>query len=76
MKNNLKKVVIMGKGKLAIKIADWFKQNPNYNLNLIVPVIPEPEWTESLSEWAKKNNIKLLESGNYQDIIEYGDDKK
>ena len=76
MNNNLKKVVIMGKGKLAIRIADWFKQNPNYNLNLIVPVIPEPEWTESLSEWAKKNNIKLLESGNYQDIIVYSDDKK
>ncbi len=75
MEDNLKKVIVMGKGKLAIKIADWFKQNSNYNLDLVVPVIPEPKWTESLIQWAKKNNIKLIESGNYQDIVKSDDDK-
>mgnify|MGYP006158848885 CR=1 FL=1 len=70
----MKEVILMGKGTLAIKIAKWFNENPNYNLKLIVPVIPEPVWTDSLIEWSKQNNIEYMKSGNYQDILEVNND--
>ena len=70
----MKEVILMGKGRLAIKIAKWFNENPNYNLKLIVPVIPEPVWTDSLIEWSKQNNIEYMKSGNYQDILEVNND--
>jgi NAD(P)H-hydrate epimerase len=31
----------LGKGKLAIRIAEWFCANPDYDLQRIVPVVPE-----------------------------------
>jgi methionyl-tRNA formyltransferase len=63
-----KQVVVLGKGKLAIKVAQWFYNHKEYELLLIVPVIPEPNWTTSISEWATKNNIPLIKSGHYKDI--------
>lgn len=64
----MKEVVIMGKGSLAIKAADWFVNSKNYNINCIVPVMPEPVWTESLMGWARQKGIKVVESGKYEDI--------
>lgn len=61
-----KNVILLGKGSLAVKIAQWFKDN--HNLILIVPDIPEPDWTESLSNWANKNSIDTIESGDYRDV--------
>ena len=61
-------VVLLGKGTLAIRIADWFLQHPDYDLQLVVPVIPEPTWTDSLSAWAEANRIPLVRSGHYKDI--------
>jgi len=63
-----KKVIVLGKGDLAIKVSNWFQENKKYDLILIVPVVPEPKWTGSLREWAKKNQIPLIESGHYKDI--------
>lgn len=64
-----KKVVVLGKGTLAIRVADWFHQSDSYQLSAIVPVIPEPSWTESFVNWAKaKGGIDIVESGNYSDI--------
>lgn len=63
-----KKVIVMGKGSLAIKICEWFLKNSKYDLAQIVPVVPEPRWTDSLSKWAKKNKIPIVLSGNYEDI--------
>ena len=45
-------VVLLGKGTLAIRIASWFLNHSDYQLRMIVPVIPEPAWTESLCRWA------------------------
>ena len=46
-------VVLLGKGTLAIRIANWFLNHPDYELRMVVPVIPEPAWTESLSRWSR-----------------------
>jgi hypothetical protein len=59
---------VLGKGKLAIKVAQWFYNHKEYELLLIVPVIPEPNWTTSISEWAAKNKIPIVKSGHYKDI--------
>ena len=58
----------MGKGTLSVKIAEWFMSNNDFELVKIIPVVPEPPWTDSLISWAKKNNVSFIESGNYEDI--------
>lgn len=64
---NLKKnVVLLGKGSLAIRIADWCKKN--HNLLCVVPELPEPTWTDSLSDWCKTNQVPLVSSGDYKDL--------
>jgi methionyl-tRNA formyltransferase len=64
----MKNVIVLGKGKLAIKVANWFLKHSAYDLKAIVPVKPEPIWTNSISKWAQKNNIFLVESGKFQDV--------
>lgn len=61
-------VVVLGKGSLAIKIANWFRENAR--LVAVVPEIPEPEWTESITSWADTHNIPIVESGHYKDVDE------
>jgi len=63
-----KQVIVLGKGALAIRIADWFLQSPNYELIQIVPVVPEPAWTDSLIGWACAHEIPYTESGHYKDL--------
>jgi len=63
-----KQVIVLGKGTLAIRIADWFLQSPNYELIQIVPVVPEPAWTDSLIGWACAHEIPYTESGHYKDL--------
>lgn len=66
-----KNVILLGKGELAISIAQWFNnQNKKYNLKFIVPDLPEPNWTDSIIKWAKGVDIPIIESGNYKDIPE------
>lgn len=69
-----KRVIFMGKGDLAIRCANWFYESPDYELALIVPVIPEPGWTGSISAWARAHGVPLVESGHYKDIPEVRDD--
>jgi methionyl-tRNA formyltransferase len=61
-------VVLLGKGTLAIRIADWFLEHPDYDLRLVVPVIPEPTWTDSICDWADANRVPLVQSGHFKDI--------
>jgi len=61
-------VVLLGKGTLAIRIADWFSRQPQYDLKLIVPVMPEPAWTDSLAAWARVQKVPIVESGHFKDI--------
>ena len=64
----MKKVVILGKGDLAIKVCEWFKESREYELACVIPVIPEPTWTNSISKWAEQNNIEVIKSGHYKDL--------
>jgi methionyl-tRNA formyltransferase len=63
-----KTVILMGKGELAVRAAEWFLQSPLYDLTAVVPVMPEPTWTRSLAGWANAHGIAVIESGHYRDI--------
>lgn len=64
----MNKVVLLGKGSLAIKVAQWLQNNKNYSLVMIIPDMPEPTWTDSLLEWAINNDVPYVKSGQYNDI--------
>lgn len=60
--------VVLGKGTLAIRVADWFRRQPAYDLLGVVPVVPEPSWTDSLSAWATDAGVPCVGSGDYRDL--------
>jgi len=60
--------VVLGKGTLAIRIAEWFRQSERYRLDGVVPVVPEPTWTDSLTEWAREHGVRCVESGHWADL--------
>lgn len=63
-----KNAIVMGKGTLAIRIADWFRNSGDYRLAGVVPVLPEPKWTDSISQWAQGHSVPIVPSGHYKDI--------
>ena len=64
----MKSVIVMGKGSLAIQIAGWFMRSTDWNLVQIVPVIPEPAWSDSFADWGYNNLIPVIASGDYLDV--------
>ena len=64
-----RKTIVMGKGSLAIRIAEWFSESDEYELVQIVPVVPEPSWTNSFIEWANKKGVSIVTSGHYKDVL-------
>ena len=60
-------VVVLGKGTLAIRVAGWFLASDEYELRHVVPVVPEPQWTDSLIDWARAHSIPYVESGHFRD---------
>jgi methionyl-tRNA formyltransferase len=67
-------VIVLGKGELAIRVAGWFLASPDYKLQAVVPVIPEPSWAPSFQTWARSKNIPIIESGHYKDIEKVTDE--
>jgi methionyl-tRNA formyltransferase len=65
-----KTVILLGKGTLAVRVAQWFHQHPDYELVRVVPVMPEPTWTESLSAWCAANGVPTVTSGHFKDLLE------
>ncbi len=61
-------VMLLGKGSLAIRIADWFHNSTDYQLKCVIPVVPEPAWTDSLIKWCAAHDVPYVESGHYRDI--------
>ena len=57
-----KKVVMMGKGDLAIRVANWFHESDDYEIVWVVPVMPEP--------WAEERDLPIVESGHYKHLPE------
>jgi methionyl-tRNA formyltransferase len=65
---DIRTVCLFGKGELAVRIAGWFHSHAEWQLVWIVPVVPEPAWTSSLSGWARKHGVQIVESGDWADI--------
>lgn len=64
----MKTAAVLGKGELAILVADWFLRSEAYRLISIVPVIPEPSWAQSFSTWGSENGVPVVASGRYEDL--------
>jgi methionyl-tRNA formyltransferase len=64
----MKTVVVLGKGDLAIRVAEWFLNSDKYQLSAIVPVMPEPSWTQSFAAWGKAHGVAIIDSGHYRDL--------
>ena len=60
--------IVLGKGSLAIRVADWFRRAEPYELTAVVPVVPEPAWTDSLITWADENDVDYVASGHFADL--------
>lgn len=61
-------VILLGKGALACRIAEWFRDDPDHELRYVVPVVPEPTWTDSLITWCRHHDVPFVDSGHYDDI--------
>jgi methionyl-tRNA formyltransferase len=65
-----KRVIVLGKGTLAVRIGRWFQESSGYELAAVVPVVPEPTWTGSLIDWAEAAGVPYVRSGDYRDLPE------
>lgn len=72
----MRNTVVMGKGDLAIRVANWFLQSKDFRLCSVVPVMPEPKWAPSLKNWAIENHVPVIESGHYKDLPELAGEGK
>jgi methionyl-tRNA formyltransferase len=61
-------VVLLGKGVLAGKVADWLYRNDKYQLICVVPNNPPSQWTLRLEDWAKGKKVPVIESGLAADV--------
>lgn len=61
-------VVLMGKGVLAGKVADWLYGNNQYNLVCVVPTNPPSPWTLRLEDWAKGKTVPVIDFGEAADV--------
>ncbi|MGV1049412.1 MAG: formyltransferase family protein [Solirubrobacterales bacterium] len=68
----MRTAVVLGKGPLAIRVAEWFQLSPGWRLGAVVPVVPEPAWTDSLAAWAEGNGVARVESGDFADLAGAG----
>jgi methionyl-tRNA formyltransferase len=68
-----KSAVVLGKGDLAVRVAAWLRDSPAHELIGVVPVIPEPTWTASLSGWAGDSGVPVVASGHFRDLPLDGD---
>lgn len=68
MSDPIRRTILLGKGDLAIQIAEWFHESPGHKLLCVVAVMPEPTWTASLAEWASSRGVEQVVSGDYRDL--------
>lgn len=61
-------VTVLGKGELGRRIAGWFLDRPDrYKLIQVVPVVPEPGWCSSMTDWGRWFNVPIIETGSFKD---------
>ncbi len=63
-----RRAVVLGKGTLAIRIAQWCLDTDKYELVGVVPVVPEPDWSDSLIDWAADRGVPCVRSGDFRDL--------
>lgn len=61
--------VVLGKGWLGVRVAEWFQAQPAWSLRCVVPVVPEPEWTDSLGDWARDQRVPVVASGDFAELL-------
>jgi methionyl-tRNA formyltransferase len=59
---------VLGKGALAIRVAEWFRASAEWELALVVPVIPEPAWAPSLANWCEETGQPWARSGRHDEV--------
>lgn len=63
------KTVLSGKGKLACQALEYlYERQDEYGKIIVLPVIPEPTWTDSLVKKAESYNLEIVYSGHYRDV--------
>ncbi|MCP4958997.1 MAG: formyl transferase [Actinomycetia bacterium] len=62
--------VLLGKGELAVRAAQFLAESNSHDLALVVPVRPEPTWTASLADWCSSNGVDHVASGHYHDVTD------
>jgi methionyl-tRNA formyltransferase len=62
------KAVLLGKGVLAGRVADWLLDSGDYELACVVPNKPSPTWTLRLEDWAREKNVAVVDSGRAADV--------
>lgn len=70
----MNRAIVLGKGSLAVRVAEWLLASDAYELTYVVPVVPEPTWTDSLVEWARRHEVVCIGSGDYADLPPQRDD--
>jgi|TARA_B100001094_G_scaffold328581_1_gene389290 methionyl-tRNA formyltransferase len=58
---NRASLYLFGKGELAIYCAEKYLESSEKENLIIIPVKPEPTWTDSLINWANENNVTILD---------------
>lgn len=66
----MKQVVLLGKGTLAVRIGSWFADQADFDLVRVVPVVPEPAWSDSLIAWADRRGVPYVDSGHHRHLPE------
>lgn len=64
----MKNIAVLGKGSLAISVCQNILESKEYNLVNVVPVLPEPTWTPSISNWCLDHGVSIIKSGDYNDL--------
>ncbi len=62
------RVILLGKGDLAVRVAEWFRTREGFDLAGVVPVVPEPAWCGSLISWCRAHGVPFVDSGHFADI--------
>ena len=61
-------VIVLGKGELSVRVLDWFFASPDWHVEAVVPVVPEPDWSASLIDRATALQVPVVESGDYHEL--------
>lgn len=66
----MKSVCVLGKGTVAIAVAEMFlNQSNEFLLAGVIPVFPEPTWTDSFESWARTNNVPIIGDNRGDKIV-------